>query len=97
MDILLVIFGILYMIGDPTHYNITALRFAKPIPVWIMIAQLLTLRHTYSEIKLFVIGLAFGSIGDICLELQDFTFALFAIGAFSFLVGHVFYVVSFSV
>ena len=42
-----------------------------------------------------MIGLAFGSIGDIFLELQEFGFALFAIGAFSFLVGHVFYVVSF--
>jgi len=36
LDILFLIFGILYMIGDVDHYSITALRFAKPLPIWIM-------------------------------------------------------------
>jgi uncharacterized membrane protein YhhN len=38
MDIFFLIFAVLYMIGDPDHYDIIPLRCAKPIPVWIMIA-----------------------------------------------------------
>jgi uncharacterized membrane protein YhhN len=42
-----------------------------------------------------MLALAFGSLGDILLELQSISFAFFAIGALSFLVGHMIYVISF--
>ena len=44
MDVLYLIFAVLYIIGDVDHYNITPLRFAKPIPIWIMMVQLFTVR-----------------------------------------------------
>lgn len=95
MDIFYVIFAILYMIGDSDHYNIIVLRCAKPIPVWIMIAELATVRNYHKNIKSLMLALLFGSIGDILLELQSISFAFFAAGALSFLVGHMIYVISF--
>lgn len=95
LDILFLVFAILYMIGDTDHFNITPLRFAKPIPVWIMIAELWTVRDRQKNIKYLMVALAFGSLGDILLELAQFGFIFFAIGAGSFLVGHLIYVVSF--
>jgi uncharacterized membrane protein YhhN len=95
LDVLFFIFGILYMIGDTSHLNITVLRFAKPIPIWIMMAELLTVKNSHRSIILLVVGLAFGSLGDILLELQSFSFALFAAGALSFLLGHLAYVTAF--
>jgi len=83
------------MIGDTSHLNITVLRFAKPIPIWIMMAELLTVRTSHRSIILIIIGLAFGSLGDILLELQSYSFALFAAGALSFLLGHLCYVTAF--
>jgi hypothetical protein len=67
LDCLFIIFGILYMIGDPDHYNITVLRCAKPIPTWIMIIELFPIKNLHRYIKLIMIALFLGSIGDILL------------------------------
>jgi len=70
MDILFVLFAVIYIIGEPLRANITVMRFAKPIPIWILIIQLITIRDIYSQVKIFIIALIFGSIGDILMELQ---------------------------
>lgn len=38
LDVFYIVFGVLYMVGDADHFDITPLRFAKPIPLWLMIA-----------------------------------------------------------
>jgi uncharacterized membrane protein YhhN len=96
MDVFFVIFGVLYVVGDSDHLNIKAFSFFKPLPVWIMIAELFTVRNTQKNIKGLMVALAFGSLGDILLELQSYGFALFAAGALSFLVGHLIYVACFA-
>lgn len=95
LDVLFVVFGIVYMIGDTDHYDITAFRCAKPLPVWIMIIELYTVMGLQKNIKQLMLALLFGSIGDILLEFQSINFVFFAIGALSFLVGHLFYVLAF--
>jgi uncharacterized membrane protein YhhN len=60
-----------------------------------MIAELFTVRNSQKDIKKLMVALAFGSLGDILLEFQNVSFAFFAAGALSFLVGHFIYIVSF--
>ena len=74
LDVAYFIFAVLYMIGDKSHLNITVLRFAKPIPIWIMMAELFTVRSCHKMIKYIIVALAFGSLGDILLEFQIFHF-----------------------
>lgn len=95
LDVLFVVFSVLYMIGDTDHYNITVLRFAKPLPTWIMILELIPLRNINSYIKVIMFALFFGSLGDILLELVSYSEILFYVGALSFLVGHLLFVISF--
>jgi uncharacterized membrane protein YhhN len=73
LDVAYFIFAVLYMIGDTSHLNITVLRFAKPIPIWIMMAELLTVRTSHRSIILLIVGLAFASLGDILLELRSYS------------------------
>ena len=73
LDVAYFIFAVLYMIGDKSHLNITVLRFAKPIPIWIMMAELLTVRTSHRSIILLIVGLAFGSLGDVLLELRSYS------------------------
>ena len=58
-------------------------------------AELFTVRSCHKMIKYIIVALAFGSLGDILLEFQSISFAFFATGALSFLVGHMFYVIIF--
>ena len=92
LDILFVIFSILYLIGDSAHQN-NFLKYVKPIPTWIMIYQLWSLRDTHRHIFTIILALLFGSIGDIFLLFQS-SFIFFALGALAFLVGHVLYVLA---
>ena len=94
-DVLFVVFSVLYMLGDSEHYDIVVLRCAKPLPTWIMIIQLFPIRNTHAYIKTIMAALFFGSIGDILLEISSLWDLLFELGALSFLVGHLLYVVSF--
>lgn len=93
MDVFFLIFGTLFILGDTK--DIKALTYLKPIPIWIMMAELFTVREVQKNIKHLMIALAFGSLGDILLLFQDQSFAFFAAGAAAFLIGHLIYVVCF--
>jgi uncharacterized membrane protein YhhN len=58
--------------------------------VWLLIAQLWSLRGVHSQIYVIIWGLFFGSIGDILL-----LFGVFEGGALAFLIGHILDVVGF--
>lgn len=94
LDLLFVLFSILYIIGDPEVYH-NFLMYVKPFPVWIMIIELWSLRHLHTQITTIIVGLFFGSLGDIFLLFQDASPIFFGLGAISFLIGHVIYVPSF--
>lgn len=93
LDALFVLFSILYLIGDSDHMN-NFLKYVKAVPVWIMVVQLIPLRDIHRHITTIVIGLLFGSAGDMLLLWGD-NFTCFALGALSFLIGHIFYVTAF--
>ncbi len=94
LDLLYVIFSILYIIGDPDVYN-NILKYVKPFPVWIMIIELWPLRHLHTHITTIIVGLFFGSLGDIFLLFQEKSAIFFGLGALGFLIGHILYVPSF--
>lgn len=79
----------------------TALTFVKAIPIWIMIYERWEPKKLYPGTEKITIGLAFCSIGDILLLINGFAqkrsspTIFFALGALSFLIGHIFYVLSF--
>jgi uncharacterized membrane protein YhhN len=58
-----------------------------------MVAQLWSLRHIHKEIVTVIVGLLFGSLGDIFLLFQS-NFIFFALGVAAFLIGHLIYVPS---
>jgi uncharacterized membrane protein YhhN len=94
LDVAYVLFATLYIMGDSSHMD-NFLKYCKPFPVWIMIYQLYSLIDTYYYIKIVMLGLFFGSLGDIFLLFQSSGAIFFALGAFLFLVGHIMYVPSF--
>ena len=95
MDVLYLLFSGLYIWGDADIGN-NALKFVKPIPVWLMIAQLWSLRGVNSKIYVVIWGLAFGSLGDIFLLIGSLTTEpFFELGAAAFLIGHVLDVTAF--
>ena len=71
LDILYVVFSLLYIWGDPDIGN-NFLKWVKPIPLWLMIAQLWSLRGVNSHICTVIWGIAFGSLGDILLLIGSF-------------------------
>ena len=93
LDLLYVVFAALYLIGDADHMD-NFLKYVKAVPVWLMIVQLCSICGTHPQIKIIMIGLFFGSVGDMCLLWSQYDI-LFGIGALAFLVGHVFYVTAF--
>ncbi len=106
LDIIYWVFAAVYMVGDwfavPGVFSFfTALTFVKAIPIWIMIYELWGPKNLYQGTEKIVIGLVFGSLGDILLLINGFAqkgsapTIFFAIGALSFLIGHIFYVLSF--
>lgn len=67
--------------------------FFKPLPIWIMIYQLWSLRDVY-KVTTIMVALFFSSLGDIFL-LAGQGMAFFGLGAGSFLIGHVINVYAF--
>lgn len=90
LDALFVIFSALYLMGDADHMD-NFLKYVKAVPVWILVVQLIPLRDIHRHITTIIVGLLFGSVGDMFLLWGD-NFICFALGALSFLVGHIFYV-----
>jgi uncharacterized membrane protein YhhN len=66
-----------------------------------MIYELWEPKKLYQGTEKITIGLVFGSLGDILLLINGFAqkgtspTIFFALGALSFLIGHIFYVLSF--
>jgi uncharacterized membrane protein YhhN len=95
LDILYLIFSGLYIWGDQDIGN-NFLKYVKPIPLWLMIAQLWSLRAVNSGIYVVIWGIAFGSLGDILLLIgSQVSGPFFELGAAAFLVGHVLDVIAF--
>lgn len=46
MDVLFVVVSLVYLVGDSVHMD-NALKYLKPFPIWIMMAQLWSLRSVY--------------------------------------------------
>jgi uncharacterized membrane protein YhhN len=106
LDIVYWIFAVIFMVGDWFAVSgvfsfFTALTFVKAIPIWIMIYELWEPKKLYQGTEKITIGLVFGSLGDILLLINGFAqkgtspTIFFALGALSFLIGHIFYVLSF--
>ena len=106
LDIIYWIFAVIFMVGDWFAVSgvfsfFTALTFVKAVPIWIMIYELWEPKKLYQGTEKITIGLVFGSIGDILLLINGFAqkgtspTIYFALGALSFLIGHIFYVLSF--
>lgn len=106
LDIVYWIFAVIFMVGDWFAVSgvfsfFTALLFVKAIPIWIMIYELWEPKKLYQGTEKITIGLVFGSLGDILLLINGFAqkgpspTIFFALGALSFLIGHIFYVLSF--
>lgn len=66
LDALFVLFSILYLIGDADHLD-NALKYVKAFPIWIMVIELYPLRNIQHQIPKVIIGLLFGSVGDMLL------------------------------
>ena len=83
-----------FIIGDQDILDIYWLRMiAKPIPVLLMAIYLLLLPGKHRFQWLVIIGLIFGMMGDILLEYSPETFIF---GLVSFLAGHIFYIIAFT-
>ncbi len=106
LDIVYWIFAVIFMVGDWFAVSgvfsfFTALTFVKAIPIWIMIYELWEPKKLYQGTEKITIGLVFGSLGDILLLINGFAqkgtspTIFFALGALSFLISHIFYVLSF--
>jgi uncharacterized membrane protein YhhN len=94
LDLLFLIFSVLYLIGDSDHLD-NFLKYTKAIPVWLMIVELFPIRSIHKHIKTIMVGLLFGSAGDMFLLWGSSSDIAFGLGALSFLVGHIFYVTAF--
>lgn len=108
MDVAFWTFAVIYLIGDylsdPNPFTFfTGLTLVKPIPIFLITAQLWPVHSAHSSVLKILIGLLFGALGDILLLINgllqdpnDSSPTLwFAAGAASFLIGHVLYVVAF--
>jgi uncharacterized membrane protein YhhN len=108
MDVAFWCFAIVYLIGDylsePNPFTVfTAFTLVKPIPIFLIAAQLWPVRNAHSSVFKIMLGLLIGSVGDILLLINglvkppgsDSPTLWFAAGAAAFLVGHILYVVAF--
>jgi uncharacterized membrane protein YhhN len=96
-----------YMVGDylsdPKPFTFfTALTFLKAIPIFLIAYQVWSVREAHSSVRMIFIGLLLGALGDILLLISGFVTKegdslswFFIVGALSFLIGHVFYTISF--
>ena len=71
LDVLFLLFSILYLIGDSDHLN-NFLKYVKPIPLWLLMAELWSFRQVHGSIHIIFWGVAFGSLGDILLLFGSF-------------------------
>ncbi len=84
--------AIAFIIGDIV--DLYWLRMvAKPIPVLLMAIYLLSMPGKKRFQWLVIIGLALGMTGDILLEYSPATFLF---GLIAFLLGHIFYIIAFT-
>lgn len=92
---LLLVLGMLAAVGHMLAHagglRLTALVL-KPVPVWLLVLWVASARRSRYTVCI-ALGLLFGSLGDILLELSPH---LFVHGLGAFLVGHLFYLGAFS-
>lgn len=109
MDLSFWAFAIIYLIGDyfsePSPFTFfTALTLIKPIPIFMIAAQIWPVRSAHPSVFKILVGLVLGSAGDILLLINGFAkdaenegsiTIYFILGVIAFLAGHVIYVISF--
>ena len=82
LDALFLLFSVLYLIGAPHHLN-NFFQYFKPIPIWLTIIQLWSLRKVNASIYVIFWGPSLGSLGIVLL-----IFGIFYGGALAFLIDH---------
>ena len=97
-NIFIIIFGIIFLCGllfYEKKKNTTSLLIAKSVLSFLFVmTALLQPRPVPAYYHYLLVGLIFCLIGDVCLALpQD---KAFRIGLIAFLIGHIFYIFSFS-
>lgn len=88
--ITVVAFMILSNIDEVNKYFI----WIKPLPVLLLILKLHSVRSANKSVFFIEIGLSFGMIGDILLEISG-SKTYFYIGVAAFLLGHFCYIIAF--
>jgi len=108
LDIVYWVIAVIFLVGDffsdPRPFTFfTALTLIKPIPIFLIAAQVWPVRDTHSSVLKIFVGLVLGAVGDIFLLINDFVRKdgdsklglLFILGIVSFLIGNILYTISF--
>ena len=108
LDIAYWVIAVIFLVGDffsnPRPFTFfTALTLLKPIPIFLIAAQVWPVKDVHSSVLKIFVGLVLGAVGDILLLINDFVRndgdsglgLLFVLGIVFFLIGNILYTISF--